>query len=117
MNASDFLLIASLALMLGAQAGTADAVEPEAAAPAAEGTASSPSAWTEGIVRTVDRQRGKLTLRHGPLEQFDVPAMTMVLDVADRKMLDSVAPGDRVRFAVERIDGALTVTRLERVAK
>jgi Cu(I)/Ag(I) efflux system membrane protein CusA/SilA len=42
-----------------------------------------------------------------------MPAMTMGFDVADKKMLDPVKPGDKVRFHVEVVQGKPTVTHLE----
>ena len=79
-------------------------------------TASSPVASTplaEGEVRKVDKEAGKLTLRHGRIENLDMPGMTMVFRVADPKMLDGVKEGDSVRFSAERVNGALTVTAIE----
>jgi len=68
---------------------------------------------TDGEVRKVDRSQGKLTLRHGPLPNLDMPAMTMVFRVADPKMLEAVKEGDKVRFTAERLDGAIVVTTLQ----
>ncbi len=68
---------------------------------------------TEGEVRKVDRDAGKLTLRHGPIAHLDMPAMTMVFRVAEAKLVTGVKEGDRVRFAAERVNGQFTVTALE----
>lgn len=70
---------------------------------------------TEGEVRKVDRDAKKITLRHGPLPNLDMPAMTMVFQVKDPAMLDQVKAGDKVKFTAERIGGAFTVTRIEAV--
>lgn len=78
--------------------------------PAASASAALP---TEGEVRKVDKAQGKLTLRHGPIANLDMPAMTMVFRVADPKLLDNLQPGDKVRFAADKIDGAITVTALQ----
>ena len=67
----------------------------------------------EGEVRKVDRDQGKLTLRHGPIQNLGMPSMTMVFKVADPKMLDGVKPGDKVKFSAENLNGALTVTGIE----
>ena len=71
------------------------------------------AAPVEGEVRKVDREAQKLTLRHGPIPNLDMPAMTVVFRVANASMLESVKTGDKVRFAAERVGGDLTVTRLE----
>ena len=68
---------------------------------------------SEGEVRKVDNAAGKLTLRHGPLENVDMPAMTMVFRVRDPAWLQRLRVGDKVRFVARRVDGKLTVTALE----
>ena len=70
----------------------------------------------DGEVRKIDKAQGKLTLKHGPIANLDMPGMTMIFKVADAKMLDDVKEGDKVRFSADRVNGALTVTAIE-VAK
>jgi uncharacterized cupredoxin-like copper-binding protein/Cu/Ag efflux protein CusF len=97
----------------------ADGAVATGAVAAGEGAASRPSpvagadAMTEGEVRKIDRAAGKITLRHGELRNLDMPAMTMVFRVEDRALLDTLKPGDKVRFVAERANGALVVTRIE----
>lgn len=81
--------------------------------PAASGTA---AASSDGEIRKVDKEQGKVTLKHGPIANLDMPGMTMVFKVADPKMLDNLKPGDKVKFAASNQDGAITVTAIE-VAK
>jgi len=38
--------------------------------------------------------------------------MTMVFQVKDPAMLDTVKPGDKVMFTADKVNGALTVTTL-----
>ena len=66
----------------------------------------------DGEVTKIDAAGGKLTLRHGEIKNLDMPPMTMVFRVADPKLLEGVAVGDRVRFAAEKIRGNYTVTAL-----
>lgn len=70
---------------------------------------------SDGVVRKVDKRQGKLTLRHGPLENLDMPAMTMVFRVTEPAWLDQVKPGDNVRFHADRVNGMLTVTSIDLV--
>ena len=70
---------------------------------------------TEGEVRKVDKETGKITLKHGPIENLEMPAMTMVFQVKDEAVLDTVKPGDKVRFRAEKVKGNFTVTRIEAV--
>ncbi|MCX7670455.1 MAG: copper-binding protein [Anaerolineae bacterium] len=65
-------------------------------------------------VRRVDRERNRITLRHGEIKALDMPPMTMVFEVRDPKLLDGVKAGDKVRFrAVKEPNGAYVVTVLE----
>lgn len=68
---------------------------------------------SEGEVRKIDRDAKKLTIKHGPLKNLDMPPMTMVFQVKDPAMLERVKTGDKVRFTVEKIGGQYTVTVME----
>ena len=69
---------------------------------------------TDGEVRRVDREGKKITLKHGPIQNVDMPAMTMAFAVKDAAMLDRVKAGDQVRFRVEKIGETYTLTAIER---
>lgn len=69
--------------------------------------------WADAEVRKVDAKAGKLTVRHGRLENLDMAPMTMVFAVKDPAWLQSVKPGDKLRIAVDRVNGVLTVVKLE----
>jgi len=97
-----------------AQSSTPPAAPASADHAAHHSTAGTPA--TDGEVRKVDKEQGKLTLKHGPIANLDMPGMTMVFKVADPKMLDAVKEGDKVKFAADRVNGAITVTAIE-VAK
>ena len=71
------------------------------------------AALTTGEIRKVDKDTGKLTIRHGPIQNLDMPAMTMVFQVKNPAMLDQVTTGDKIKFAVEKTGGALVVTHIE----
>ena len=68
---------------------------------------------SEGEVRKVNREAGKVTLRHGPLANLGMPAMTMVFAVADPKLLDGLNEGDKVRFTADKKEGKFVVTAIE----
>lgn len=70
---------------------------------------------SDGEVRKVDRETGKLTLRHGEIRNLDMPGMTMVFVVKDKAMLDALKPGDKVRFKAVGDGGKLTITEIEAV--
>ena len=79
-------------------------------APTAAGATSQLS---EGEVRRIDKETGKITLRHGPIANLDMPAMSMVFQVKDPAMLDKVQTGDKVKFSAEKTGGSFTVTHIE----
>ena len=103
------LAVASLAIAASVQAqSTADHE-----AHHAQDASTSAAPTSEGEIRKVDVEQGKLTLKHGPIENLGMPGMTMVFRVTDRKMLDGLKAGDKVRFAADNVNGALTVTAIE----
>jgi len=67
----------------------------------------------DGEVRKIDREAGKITLRHGELKNLNMSAMTMVFRVKYPAMLDQVKAGDKVRFAADRVNGAVTIVQLQ----
>lgn len=81
--------------------------KPQAAA------AAGAAAMTEGEVRKIDREAKKITLKHGPIVNLDMPAMTMVFQVADTAMLDHLKAGDKVRFSADKTGGGYAVTKIE----
>jgi len=67
----------------------------------------------QGEVRKVDKDAGKITLKHGPIPSMDMPGMTMVFRVKEAAMLDAVKPGDKIRFDAQKIGGQYVVVKLE----
>ena len=68
---------------------------------------------TDGEVRKVDPEAGKLTLKHAEIKSLDMPAMTMVFVVKDKAMLDKLKAGDKIRFKAVDDGGTLTLTEIE----
>ena len=64
-------------------------------------------------VEKVDECADKVTLDHAAIPGLDMPAMTMIYKVQDSKMLKSVKAGDKVKFNIEKINGQLTVTKID----
>jgi Cu(I)/Ag(I) efflux system periplasmic protein CusF len=115
MKFSSFVTAASWALssVAFAQTSSADhaAHHPAGASAAAASKPMAPMA--DGEVRKLDKEQGKVTLKHGPIASLDMPGMTMVFKVADPKMLDSLKQGDKVKFTADKVNGAMTVTAIE----
>ena len=70
---------------------------------------------TDGEIRKVDKDAGKVTIKHGDIKNLDMPGMTMIFLAKDKAMLDKVQAGDKVRFAVINDGGKLVVTEIQPV--
>ena len=70
---------------------------------------------TDGEVKKIDPDNGKVTLKHGDIKNLDMPGMTMVFQVKDAALLDKVKAGDKVNFTAEKADGGIVVTAIEAV--
>lgn len=90
---------------------------------AADGNAKSASAVTdaskpdtpmsEGEIRKINKETGKVTIKHGPLLNLDMPGMTMLFQLQDPAMMDKLKEGDKIRFVANKVDGAFVVQALE----
>ena len=72
-----------------------------------------PSELAEGEVRKIDKDAGKLTLKHGPIKHMDMPGMTMVFQVNDKSLLDKVKVGEKIRFQLVSEQGRYVVTEIQ----
>lgn len=81
-------------------------------APARAGGEAKAAAFTEGEVRKVDLEQGKVTLKHGPIDNLGMTPMTMVFRVADASALPRLKVGDKVKFKADKVNGAYTVTEI-----
>jgi Cu(I)/Ag(I) efflux system membrane protein CusA/SilA len=110
------LQLVALSLLTAASLGHAQ-MSPEMKMPMpTKGSASAVSAsmvMTDGVVQGVDASKGVVTLKHGDITNMQMPAMTMAFGVADKRMLDKVKPGDKVKFHLEMLKNAPTVTHIE----
>lgn len=68
----------------------------------------------DGEVRKIDEAAGKITLKHGPIKNLDMDAMSMVFRVQDPSMLKGVKVGDKVKFEADRVNGQITVTKMQK---
>ena len=73
-------------------------------------------AMVRGEVKKIDASAGKITLKHGPIKSLgmDEDNMTMVFRVRDPAMLKQVNTGDKVQFEAGRVNGQITLTRIQK---
>lgn len=74
--------------------------------------ASQETAMSDGEIKKVDKDTGRLTIKHGPLENLGMPGMTMVFGVKDVSALDVLKAGDKIKFVAEKLEGRYVVTQL-----
>lgn len=105
------ITIAALLVALSAPALAQQKAEDHSAHhPAA---AASAADMTEGEIRKVDKDAKKLTIKHGEIKNLDMPPMTMVFQVKDASVLDTLKAGDKVRFVVQKSDTGFVVTDIQ----
>lgn len=112
MNAlKQFLTVSALAL------GVALPVSgfAQTSAPAAGEQTAAPAALTDGEIKKVDAERGKVTIKHGVIQNLDMPPMTMVFTAKDKAMLSDLKPGDKVKFVAADEGDKLVVTEIHAV--
>ena len=69
--------------------------------------------FTKGQVTKVDAKQKKVTVKHEELTNLDMPAMTMVFNVADDAMLEKVSEGSNIEFVADRLRGKMTIVDLK----
>lgn len=106
-------LVSAFSISLLLAAPTAFAQSATSASSKVDKPAQAMTDMVDAEVRKVDKDARKITLRHSEIKKLDMPAMTMVFPVKDPAMLDKVKAGDKVKFKVETVGGALTVTEIE----
>lgn len=107
------MLAGALVTTVHGQAVPASAAGPAGHPPASAAAAAPAAAQIDGEVRKIDKAQGKLTLRHGPIANLDMPPMTMVFRAAPPQLLDGLKEGDKVKFTAEKVNGAYTVTAIQ----
>ena len=92
------------------------AAEPAPAAapqPAAEST----QVMTDGEVIRINLVAGKVSIQLAAITTLNMPAMSMVFSLKNPADLTKLKDGDKVRFHVERENGALLITQIEVAAQ
>lgn len=70
-------------------------------------------ASARGEVRRLDTTKGTVTIKHGAITDLNLPAMTLVYDVAPA-LLQGIEPGDQVRFKVRHENNKYQVIELKK---
>ena len=70
---------------------------------------------TDGEVRKIDKEAGKITIKHGEIKHMDMPGMTMVFVAKDKALLDKTTVGAKIQFMAMNENGQMTVTDIQPV--
>ncbi|MFN6102113.1 MAG: copper-binding protein [Burkholderiales bacterium] len=81
--------------------------------PADAVSAASAGHMADGEIKKVNRDSKKMTIKHGDIKSLDMPGMTMVFQIRDTSLLETFKAGDRVKFVIEKLDGAFVVTSMQ----
>ena len=108
-----FFRATGLALAFSASAALPAWAAGEPGAPGTVIAQASTTDMTDGEVRKIDLEAGKVTLKHADIKSLDMPAMTMVFTVKDKAMLDKLKAGDKIKFKAINDAGKYTVTEMQ----
>lgn len=67
----------------------------------------------EGVVKKIDTENRKITIKHGEIKNLEMPGMIMVFRLQESISVDKLQAGDKVRFHVEKMEGAFVITDLQ----
>jgi Cu/Ag efflux protein CusF len=71
-------------------------------------------AMAEGVVRRIDLDNNKITIRHGEVKALDMPPMTMVFVARQPELLKKLAPGDNIVFEAFEANGQYSVGKIQK---
>jgi Cu(I)/Ag(I) efflux system periplasmic protein CusF len=69
--------------------------------------------FSDGEVKKVDVESSKVTIKHGPIKNLDMPGMTMVFQVKDPVILKKLEVGSKIRFKAVGEGSKYIVTEVE----
>ena len=92
-----------LGIVLFAVAGAGSALAHHESGGQHSGQAQAPAATQKtgkgtGLIQQIDREKGAVTIKHGPLQGLNMSAMTMSFLVKDKAMLSNLQPLQKVDF-------------------
>ncbi len=66
-----------------------------------------------GLIQQIDKERGAVTIKHGPLQGLNMPGMTMSFLVKDKSMLATLQPQQKVDFELTYDGKNYLITRIK----
>lgn len=69
----------------------------------------------KGTVEKVDTAGEKISIHHEAIPNLGMDGdMTMIFKAGDKAMLTEVKPGEKVQFTADRVNGQITVTKIQK---
>ncbi len=70
--------------------------------------------YTPAIVKKIDMENGKITLKHEEIKNLDMPSMTMIfkLKIADMSVVDTLKVGDNVKAFFDKTNDGFIVKEI-----
>jgi Cu(I)/Ag(I) efflux system periplasmic protein CusF len=70
--------------------------------------------FAEAEIKKIDKESKKITLKHGEIQNLDMPPMTMVFVVKDAALLDAAQVGDKIKFTAIKEGRDFVVTTVKK---
>lgn len=107
----------SLLIILFAAVGAGPALAQHAASgphtQLAQSSAAQNTGKGTGLIQQVDREKGVVTIKHGPLPALNMAAMTMTYTVKDARQLANLKPLQKVEFDLAYDGRDYMITRIK----
>jgi len=68
--------------------------------------------WTKGEVTKIDKELGKVTVRHEEIKNLEMPSMRMIFRVAEPQMLETLKVGQRGEFYFVDENGRMMIKQI-----
>ena len=69
----------------------------------------------KGTVEKIDAAAEKISIHHEAIPNLSMDGdMTMVFKAGDKAMLKDVKAGEKIQFTAERVNGQITVTKIQK---
>jgi len=66
-----------------------------------------------GLIQQIDKEKGTVTIKHGPLQGLNMMGMTMTFLVKDKAMLSGLQPLQKVEFDLTYDGKNYWITRIQ----
>lgn len=66
----------------------------------------------QGVVQAVRIEQGKIKIKHGPIDKYGMPGMTMMFKVSDPALLTDLQKGANIDFNIDNASGGFVITNI-----